>query len=571
MGFVLNIFFLPLNHQLFGGIFTALDIPAFNSLDHWQSFEVTAMPAQGASAIQSEFSVTTVPGAAQPVVPDNLKYVYRQVMKTASETEQEVEKPPASEQGTSPKPTSTLKKLISGKNKSKPNQSPIEEPSKPLPVCAIALNTHGALQNRIFTGGSDFSISHTFGDRRLHTVINHTENLGGSGSSTIVERGLIVDGTTRLLEDFESRGFLSTDGQFRWTEGFGLKNTLATISRDWQDSMYDNLLGVDCRWSIHAVIGKNAGASQQVLLGFVFHLQHAGEAFFVQVFTTQPAPQPQVPPIPVRPHSLPNVAAIPPVVYEPEPDTGQHVPNLETQAPPVTPDPLENDPTLHEDDTGIDDRSPQSTPHSGRMLTGQNTPTSGSQPGSFNQRGMPIPVGSPPQSEGYFSGGRSAPSPSQFSVQGNTPDRLAYYIVRVQQPPPALPQEPEIPAPLDLNGVAEARHRQFIDEFRRNFRDPYEERRKTYEQALRDYPQRLGNYGGTLSDEERKRLLERWTKAYRAALLRKFKKIPPSCRDDASVDQTKPNRTDFDPDGGSGSGFSGGRPSVITTNLMISR
>ncbi|TMO20484.1 hypothetical protein CWC28_22335, partial [Pseudoalteromonas sp. S4492] len=80
-------------------------------------------------------------------------------MKTASETKQEVEKPPVSEQGTSPKPKSAFKKLISGKKKSKSNQSPIEEPSKPLPVCTIALNTHGALQNRSFTGGSDFSIS----------------------------------------------------------------------------------------------------------------------------------------------------------------------------------------------------------------------------------------------------------------------------------------------------------------------------------------------------------------------------------------------------------------------------
>ncbi|WP_062260149.1 hypothetical protein [Endozoicomonas arenosclerae] len=573
MGFILNIFFLPLHHQLFSGYFTALDLSAFQSLEHWQSFEVTALPAQGASPVQGEYSVTSISQAARPAAPENLKYVHKQVMKAAT-AEQESERTPTPEPESSPKSTNTLKKWMSGKNKSKLKESPKEEHPKPPPVCTVALNTHGALHNRIFTGGRDFTISHTPGDRTHDTIINHTEDQGASGSSTPVERVLLVDGTTRLLERFGARGYFSTHGEFSWTEGFGMQSALVDSSKDWHDTMYDNLFGVDCRWSIHAVIGKNADASGQVLLGFVFHQQHTGEAFFVQVFTTQTAPPTHAPPIPPRPQSLPNVAPVPPVATVPDTLTDP-LEGLEIHDPPATPDPLENDPTFHEDDSGIDDRSQVSTPLSDRMLTRQNTPTLGSQPGSFNSRGMTIP-GSQPRSEGYHSGGTSVHSPALFTVKGNTPDRPSYYTVRVQQPPPpppppALPQEPEIPEPLDLREVPVERHEQLIVHFRRGSRASYEESRRDYEQALRDYPQRLATYGGPITDENRKRLTDEWLKAFRAARLNKLGRVPSSCKEESEENKKKPNSTDFDPDGGSGGGFSGGSPSFITTNLFISQ
>ncbi|KEQ17329.1 hypothetical protein [Endozoicomonas numazuensis] len=584
MGFVLNIFFLPLNHPLYSGFFTALNIPDFQSLQYWKSFEVTALPAQGASPVQGEFSVTDVSREVQPVVPKDLKFTHKHVMKTVSETKQEVKKPPVPEkqevkkppvpeQSASPKSTNTLKRRLTGKNKSKEAESPRKQLPlpPPAPACAVALNTHGALPNRIFTGGMDFSISHTSSDRRQSTVITHTENQEGSGYSTSVESGLIVDGTTRLLEDLESRGFLSPHGEFNWTEGFNLQNALTRISKGWHDSMYDNLLGIDCRWSIHAVIGKNAGASHQVLLGFVFHQQHTGEAFFVQIFTTQTAPQPQVTPVPAIPHNPLNVAAVSPVFHVPEPDTDQHAPELETLVPPpATLDPLADDPTFQEDDPGIDNTGHHPTLHAGRRPRGQRTPTPGSHPGSFTPGGIPIPVGNHPPSEGYFSGLVSTPSPSYFTVQGNTPDRPDYYNVQVQQPPPpALPQEPEIPTPLDLHEIPQRIHQQLISDFKDNVRAPYESRRRTYEQALRDYPSQLDAYRGTLSNNERRSLIERWSKAFRAALLDQIKSV--SCRDESGASQMKPNRTDFDPDGGSGGGFFGGKAFILNTHIRLSQ
>ena len=554
VSFLLSVFALPPDHLFFRNSLQTLDLSDFTSLKHVQTFEVTAVPPEGASPVQDEYSVSTAPDInSEPIAPAGLKFFYKHGMKSAFKDSNEPEESSAPTKNVSPKPNNFLKRLTMGKSKNQPKGTPKEETetSKPLPACQLALNSHGTLQNRILTGGSDFTVSQIPGGRDQNPVINHRENDEPAGFSTSINPGLIADGAVRLFQQLENREFISSSGQFNWTKGFGLQTELNKLSKSWNNSLYDNLLGVDCRWNIHAIIGKTADATQMTLLGFVFSLPETNQAFFVQVFTGTATPQPNLPTVPSEPIGppIPPKEKVPPIT-----------PRLETNEELWSDDPLIDDPTFSEDDQ-TSSSEPFPVYFEGRFINDRRrSTTSGSQSGSFNQRVTPIHFGS--HSEGYFSGGTSVqtPTPPTFIIRNEVHGRPDYCNVQFQ-PLPALPQPPNIPEPLDLRKTPNDKLTETINTFISEVKVPYEKRRQAYERDLKDHQRQLEAYSGPLKQQ----LKEQWQKAYNEALLDKFQKLPSSCREENQQGSNEPNRSDFDPEGGSGGRFSGiGLEAVIS-------